>query len=159
MVDAEGIRIRESEGDKVVEIRWFYVGNWVYLLVFCAFVVVLGSVVATRGQFGASHKAVMMGGMILISYFVGTRLLNVTYIHRRGEILRVEHGPLPLGGVIEMRVDDIRRVTTYGRRLQLVGRDGQEHVVMPRLSVTQAERLPGILNDDLGIGVDDSPAS
>ncbi|MFP6685595.1 MAG: hypothetical protein VB934_12815 [Polyangiaceae bacterium] len=159
MVGAEGIRTRELQGGKVVEIRWFYVGNWIYLVVFCAFVVVLGSVVATRGQFGASHKAVMMGGMILISYFVGTRLLNVTYIHRRGEILRVEHGPLPIGGVIEIRVADIRRVTTYGRRLQLVGRDGQEHIVMSRLSVTQAERLPRILQEELGIGLDDSPAA
>jgi hypothetical protein len=147
-----GIRTHEEGEDKVVEIRWLYTGNWIYLVVFVVFIVVLGSVVVTRGQFGTVHKAVMTGGMILITYFVATRLLNVTRLRARGDVLFVEHGPLPIGGALEIRLRDIRRITTHGRRLQLIATDGQEHIVVSRLSVAQAEQIESILKEQLGIG-------
>ena len=152
MATEVGIRTREEGDDKVVEIRWLYTGNWIYLVVFVAFIIVLGTVVATRGQFGTVHKAVMTGGMILIMYFVATRLLNVTRLRTKGEMLLVEHGPLPIGGSLEICIRDIRRVTTHGRRLQLIATDGQEHIVVSRLSVAQVEQIEPILKEQLGIG-------
>ena len=147
-----GIQTREEQGLRVVELHWRIAGSWIYLASLVAFMVSLGTVVLTRGQFGASHKFLMMVAFIGLSYVLATRLFNVTRMSVSDEMFTVEHGPLPIGKSLVIETKEIRRFHTHGRRLHMVSSDGQEHVLVGRLSPTQASAIVTTLKDHLQLG-------
>lgn len=120
-----------------MQIRWRSGRGHALAVYGSAFMALLVYLAFRRGEFQAVHRFLMAVFAVAIGYFVVVKLVNVTRVSVRDGRLRVEHGPLPWRGAVELPVEEVRRLSLdrLTARLELRTASGQEITLLDDLLV------------------------